>query len=164
MTTPTYDLLASSVLTTATASVTFSSISQDYRDLVLVVQGLNTTAGSFNTRAYLNADTGSNYSHVWMTGNGSAAASVSQTNSFARLDVNGNTTDTEKNLVVAQFMDYSATDKHTTYLVRSNRASNGTDAFAGRWANTSAITSIQIFPSGNQLASGSTFHLYGIVA
>jgi hypothetical protein len=61
-------------------------------------------------------------------------------------------------------MDYSATDKHKTVLVRSNAASTGVEAIAQRWASTAAITSILVFPSTGSWAAGGTFSLYGIVA
>jgi hypothetical protein len=68
------------------------------------------------------------------------------------------------NVTIVHIMDYSATDKHKTVLSRANRASSGVDAIAGRWASTSAITSIKYFASGRTLDIGSTVALYGIVS
>ena len=69
---------------------------------------------------------------------------------------------------ILQIQDYSATDKHKSYLYRSGGATDtnyGTYAAAGRWANTSAITTITIAPSGSYtLLAGSTFALFGIQA
>jgi hypothetical protein len=65
-------------------------------------------------------------------------------------------------------MDYSTTDKHKSVLVRENTAGSSTTlvvAKAGRWANTSAITSIYLFVSGGySFATGTTVALYGVVA
>jgi len=78
--------------------------------------------------------------------------------------------DTEKSTFISSIMDYSATDKHKTVISRFNRvggdatSADGTGAVAVRWADTSAITSIVIFPTANTLASGSTFSLYGIAS
>jgi hypothetical protein len=61
-------------------------------------------------------------------------------------------------------MDYSATDKHKTYLSRSNNADNGTTALTGRWANTSAITTVAISSQTGSIRTGTSISLYGIVA
>jgi hypothetical protein len=61
-------------------------------------------------------------------------------------------------------MDYSATDKHKTVLSRANNAANGVTAIAGRWASTSAITSIVLTFQSSSLATGSTVALYGVSA
>jgi hypothetical protein len=60
-------------------------------------------------------------------------------------------------------MDYSVTDKQKTVLSRTN-SSFGTDITAGRWASTSAITSVTVYPSSGDFEIGSTFALYGIVS
>ncbi len=75
MATPTYHLIDSTVLSSSASSVTFSSISQDYRDLILVATG--TTSTATYRAVQLNGDTGSNYSYVNAAGDGSA------TNSYA---------------------------------------------------------------------------------
>ena len=62
-------------------------------------------------------------------------------------------------------MDYSATDKHKTMLSRGGSSSFGVGMNAGRWANTSAVTSVLVIgQSGLDFAAGSTFYLYGIEA
>jgi hypothetical protein len=63
-------------------------------------------------------------------------------------------------------MDYSATNKHKTVLVRADNANSITMAHAARWANTSAITSIVLtsFEGAGNFAIGSTFSLYGVIA
>jgi len=65
-------------------------------------------------------------------------------------------------------MDYSATDKHKTVLVKrgvSDATGYSVGMEAGRWASTSAITSINIFDqSGDTFDAGSSFALYGVAA
>ena len=63
MATPTYIALATTTLSSAVGSVTFSSIPAGYRDLVLVAEGLTSGATS-NVRMQFNSDTGNNYSLV----------------------------------------------------------------------------------------------------
>lgn len=163
MPTPTYTPLANITLGSSAASVTFSSISQAYRDLVLVVSG-GTTDGS-GGQVTFNSDTGSNYYKLRMSGDGTSASSFAwgastdlQLGAYAIFNP-GTITNTVMNI-----MDYSATDKHKTVLHRTNLASAGADAFAGRWASTSAITTIRLAVAGTTWSVGSTFALYGIAA
>jgi len=156
MATPTYTLLDSTVLSSSAASVTFSSISQDFRDLVLVREFTSTS--NHYAYAQFNGDTGSNYS--WVTVQAQASLASGAGTSTAIFGALGFTT--VAGLDITQIMDYSATDKHKTVLQRSNNLSY-VGAAAYRWANTAAITSIaSISSSSNQFAAGSTFKLFGI--
>jgi hypothetical protein len=161
MPTPTYKPLATVTLAGSTSSVTFSSIPATFRDLVLVFNG-GAVSGAHNLTVAFNSDTTSgNYSGVSMTGTGSSALSTSS--GLARLLNDYGYLEANQAVIVSQFMDYSATDKHKTFLSRSNNAANGVSAVAGRWANTAAITSIAI-TTGANFSSGSTLSLYGIAS
>jgi len=157
MPTPTYTPLANLTLSSTAASVTFSSISQSYRDLVLVAvtTGSQTTSISMN----LNGDTTTtNYNRVYMGGSGTSATSSTATNQY----IASSFTSTSQHLL--NIMDYSATDKHKTVLSRLDNAADSTRATATRWANTAAITSVQILVNAGTFAAGSTFALYGIAS
>jgi hypothetical protein len=165
MPTPTYTPLANITLGSAAASVTFSSINQSYRDLVLVS---NLQASAANT-LYLrfNAST-TTYSWVGAIGSSGGATSITSASANGALvgaSTIGLPTGAIQATSVAQIMDYTATDKHKTVLARYGNSSNEVDMFTSRWGNTAAITSVQVIvlPSGN-LSTGSTFSLYGIVA
>lgn len=163
MPTPTYTSLANTTIGTAVNSVTFSSINGSYRDLILVLNWGNSANTGFLIR--FNSDTGSNYSYVIMNGNGTSVTNLSSSagTSLAVGYVWNNNTVTGNALI--QIMDYSATDKHKTVLLRTNEAGQSTDATTGRWANTSAITSIQIYGAGSSnFTVGSTLGLYGIAS
>ena len=79
MRSPTYIPLANLALTGSDGSITFASIPQIYRSLVLVCNFQNSGTASA-TRLQVNGDTGANYNGVWMTGTGSAANSGSESN------------------------------------------------------------------------------------
>lgn len=159
MATPTYDLLDSVTLSSSASSVTFSSIDQSYRDLVLVAEAKFSASDYLGFR--LNGDTGSNYSYVGMYGTGSAAGSQSGT--FSAAFANGFYGSTNV-LGIIQIMDYTATDKHKPILTRGNH-SGVVNAWAQRYASTSAITSIQFYEiDGGNLLAGSTFYLYGVAS
>ncbi len=153
MPTPTYIPLANITLGSSASSVTFSSIPGTYRDLVLVVNHTKSTLTGLYIR--YNGDAGANYSGVYMVGGGSYLTSgLSTEPGYA------DTLSTQ----VLQVMDYSATDKHKTSLLRSDHAAGQTVAWALRWANTSAITSLAFVTASGTFQTGSTFALYGIAS
>ena len=160
MATPTYDLLASTTLTSSVTSVTFSSIDQSYGDLILV---MNTTGNSSsNTYLQFNGDTSSIYSYLSMYGNGSSSGSIGDSN-VNRLYIQGGLGLSGGFQAIYNLQDYSATNKHKTVLGRVSRASQWVTADTGRWASTSAIISILIGAAGSYTYPiGSTFNLYGV--
>ena len=163
MATPTYTPIASQTLTSSAASVTFSSIPTDgtYRDLVLVIQN-SSSSGSYLFYRF-NGVTTSSYPAVYMTGDGTNA--TSSTNNFTYFDLSFGIGTPDGATVISHIMDFAATDKHKTVLSRTSKASSGVAAGAGRFASTSAITSIEITQTGfGNFAAGSTFSLYGVAA
>lgn len=164
----TYTPIATTTLSSAASSYTFSSIPSTYTDLYIVAQaGINTS----NDDLYLqfNSDTASNYSSTIIYGNGTSAVSTRTTNATgipcnwaAALNTAGLYTVYNLNI-----MNYSNT---TTYKTTVNRAGSsastnpGVDAIIGLWRSTSAITSIKLYTPTRTLSVGSTFTLYGITA
>jgi hypothetical protein len=161
MPTPTYTPLATVTLGSTASSVTFSSIPATYRDLIVVCEFV--PSGSFfDTGLRFNADGGTNYSFVEASGSGSGSGN---SNSAPRSQAIFLYTEaTNRWAVIAQIMDYSATDKHKTVLSRATAGAEITIMTANRWANTAAITSVQVRPDASTFASGSTFSLYGVIA
>lgn len=164
----TYTPLATTTLGSATASVTFSSISGAYTDLVLVISPASSAQKDVDIR--LNGDTGTNYSRTVLTGNGTSAASsrtTSDASAYITYYAATNTT-LGNSVFIVNFMNYSNTTTYKTMLARANNASTGVDAAVALWRNTAAITSIQVGPNlqqgTNTWSTGSTFTLYGIVA
>lgn len=156
MATPTYTAIASVTLASDATSITFSSIPQDYRDLIMVSTGTSQSTVVSHEVA-LNGTT-ANQSNVRMVGNGSSA--LSQT--LSKINIVPSSVGF---VSIVQFMDYSATDKHKTILSRENPGNQDVYAMASRWADTAAITSIKIEDDGGTvLKTGSKFALYGIEA
>jgi hypothetical protein len=150
-------------LGSAAATVTFSSISGTYTDLVLVANAGQVT-GNNGFRFQVNSDTATNYSYTYLQGNGTAATSsraTSSTSGESETTMNTALTGT----FILQFMNYSNTTTFKTILVRGAEATQKTDATVNLWRSTSAITGITLFPGGAQsFITGSTFTLYGIKA
>ena len=162
MATPTYDLLDSVTLSSSASSVTFSSIDQSYRDLVLIVEALGNASSAANVLVTFNSDSGSNYTYLGMSGNGSTASAFTGTST----SISGFGSDgTTRVLSSFQINDYSATDKHKPVLVRANQPGSVVQARVARWANTSAITTVTITDNlANGYSVGSTFYLYAIAS
>lgn len=164
--TPTYVLLNQITLATASSSVTFSNIPQNYADLIVVCNWANSGTASA-IRIQLNGDTGGNYSGVWITGTGSnavAGSEASETSSRAA-GASVGPANTFSNLMTVQFLDYSSLNKQKPYLVRYGSAATESQATASRWANTAPITSVRLFDIlGQTFQSGAKFFMYGVVA
>lgn len=161
--------LANITLSGTQATITFSSISGSYRDLVLVGSNVLSSTSNEHMQIRFNSDSGSNYNMVTARGDGSSTASSS---SSGTTEGNFGTfvmpnTSSPSNFVL-QIMDYAATDKHKTLLARSDNVNStfpGASMTAVRWASTSAITSITLkFQSTATYAVGSNFALYGVSA
>ena len=154
----TYVALANITLSSNQSQVTFSSIPNTFRDLILVSRNSNTLADQVINYRY-NNDTGANYPSVRMFNSGTTP--VSDLNTPPELGYSNT-----QNTSVAQIFDYAQTDKHKISLTRWGNA-DGTSyvqAYSTRWTNTAAIHTIFITTNGGQIASGSTFALYGIRA
>jgi hypothetical protein len=160
--TPTYTPLANVTLGTAATGITFASIPSSYRDLIIIVQAKAVTS-NISLRAIVNSSTASIYSRQRMSSNGSTASAATLTSTQFQFTSDSEVSTTDGYNGIFHFLDYSATDKHKVALARSNNGDLGTDALSGRWASTNAINSIQVYSSAD-LAAGSTFALYGIVA
>lgn len=158
-----YVALATLTLTSPDNSITISNIPATYRDLVFIVtHKVDSAAQAEDWYFRFNGDAGSNYSFVRMFGNGSNAFSTSGSGTYANNFIDDTTNFSN---YVIQIMDYSATDKHKTFLVRENLATFQVNARAGRWASTAAINSISITSAdfgADNFSVGSTFSLYGI--
>ena len=151
----TYEKIATTTLGSSQATLTFTSISGSYTDLVLIVNG--TMAASSNINIWFNGST-SNRSSTRLIGDGSGASS-SRYNStcIAGFYSSNNTTG------VFNIYNYSNTTTYKTYISRNNGDYVICDI--GSWASTAAITELSIAgDSGKNWQSGSTFTLYGIAA
>ena len=152
----TYTPIATTTLGSAASSVTFSSISGAYTDLVLVIRGKMSVDGG--TTLYLNNDTGANYSYTTIYGDGSSAVSNRGSGAFSFY------ADTTDSTAICHIMNYANTTTYKTVLGRSN-TSNYVLGRVTLWRSTSAISSLVVSNNNsNTYLTGTTFTLYGIKA
>jgi len=159
----TYEKIATNTLSSNTASVTFTSISAAYTDLVLVMSGKAVSGeGAFIIKVGDGSiDSGSNYSFTYLYGNGSSGASARSSNSTS---ANGSRYDTTAGIGIIQFMNYANTSVYKTFL---NRGSSGAmvQATVNLWRSTSAINQIFVQPESlSNMVAGYTLTIYGIKA
>jgi len=165
----TYVALATQTLGSAASSVTFSSISGAYTDLIVQVNNQMSGASGFKIR--FNSDSGSNYSETFLYGTGSAAGSgraSSQTSIYNNLIYGDSTTANVFTPNIIQIQNYSNTTTNKTTLWRygsttSAGGSGDVTAIVGLWRSTSAINAIEISAwNAVNFVAGSTFSIYGI--
>lgn len=162
MGTPTYTLISETVLGSAQASVTFSSIPGTYKDLVL--ECVTTQSGAVNTWIQFNGDTATNYSGTNIRGNGTTASSSRRTNENAILVDFVVNTATTPSARIAHILSYGNANVYKTALIRTSNATDEVYQNVALWRSTAAITSLTFYPgSPNTWSSGSTFRLWGIV-
>ena len=146
-------------LGSAATSVTFASIPGTFRDLRIVINAKNTVDAQ-GIRTQYTDDANANYSYIvtYGTGSGNGASGAGSGLTYADYGVNR----TSNQTTLVDIMDYSATDKHKTALVRSDNATAIVLYYLNRWASNSAITKVKLSASANSFAAGSTFSLYGV--
>jgi hypothetical protein len=169
LSTPSYESIATTTLSTATTTITFSSISGTYKHLQIRALSRKSSAGGGDgIFIRFNSDSGSNYSLHQIDGDGSSA---SADRSASATQINSTTTATSShsaNVFGAQIwdiLDYANTNKYKTLRAMNGFDNNGSGKVrygGGVWMNTNAITQIDLTGNGDNFAQYSSFALYGI--
>ena len=123
--------------------------------------------GSTNDEPVLiefNSDTGSNYSQTFIYGTGSAVGGSQRQTSQTSMRIGSGNSNTNFDTYIANVQNYSNSTTYKTVVSREASAGIVVTATAGLWRSTSAITSILIKRGSGNIATGSTFTLYGIKA
>ena len=159
-----YTPIATNTLGSATSTVTFSSISGSYTDLIVIVNAICASGGADVLNLQYNGDSSSGlYSSTRLVGTGSTTNNDRQTG--ANFIYAGLINSTVRNSDIYQIQNYSNTTTFKTCLARAGLADNQTRVTVGLWRNTNAITSITLsHGSSINFNTGSTFTLYGIAA
>jgi hypothetical protein len=166
----TYTPIATRTLSTAAASITFSSIPSTYTDLIVIINGGTFSQGD-NVYLRFNSDSGTNYSFTELRGTGSAATSAqasNQTAAYLMSSIGGGATLGQN--YIANIMNYSNSTTNKTVISRANQPDSSTSypgvgAYVNLWRNTAAINTVLIGRTGGgDLALDSTFTIYGIKA
>ena len=158
--------LATTTLTTSTATVTFSAIPQDYEHLQIrwFARG-SSLAGLYWT---FNSDTGANYTRHRISADGSSVSVSglsSQNNIYTVASWGIPNTASIFADGVYDILDYRNANKYKTLRGLAGQDSNGSggvEFISGLWMNTAAITAISITPNTGTFQQYTSFALYGI--
>jgi hypothetical protein len=161
----TYEPIVTYTVPSATPSHTFTSITQSYTDLVLIMAMAPGTATNFDIQVGNgSADTGSNYVSTRMLGNGSTASGDRQLSNFTGILGNVDNSTTVVSTYIVQFLNYTNTTTHKQTISRGNRSDSYVIGILGSWRSTSAINTIKIHSTnGSNIPAGCVFTLYGIL-
>lgn len=160
----TYEPIATTTLSSAASTITFSSIPSTYTDLRLVL-AVTDVSSSATIRLVFNSDTGTNYSRTNLYGDGSSVISNRTTNATNITMGNAITAGTTAFFNADIFSYAGATNK--TALININNDRNGSGfvfSMVSLWRSTSAINQIEINHNGGTMSTGTTATLYGIKA
>jgi hypothetical protein len=158
----TFEPIATTTLGSAQSTFTFSSIPSTYTDLFITVTATQ-TAGPVNMLLTFNG-AGTGYSRTLLAGNGTSALSARLSNR-ATIQLDNWTSPGTGHQAQWNVMSYSNTSVYKVIIGTTGRAAEGREASVGLWQNSAAISSITFSMDGaSNIASGSTFTLYGIAA
>jgi hypothetical protein len=166
----TYEILATTTLSSTANTYTFSSISQSYTDIRLVANMGLTGQGTIFFRC--NSDTGNNYywEALMAVGSSSTPTSAIQGSGEGRCIVTAGNQQTSStngySLLTVDFMSYTfSLNKPFFYeygFVPATALYNTKRTACGNYTSGTAISSVSIITDSNFVA-GTTFTLFGIL-
>jgi hypothetical protein len=162
----TYELIASTTLSSATTGITISSIPQTFSDLrITALIKYQTTTSA--TLMRFNGDSSADYGYTYLYTNG-ASLGTSSSGAETRILVDHNQgfgTSYFASYELDMF-DYSSTDKRKFGLDKTSYDNYGTGVVsrsARIWGSLSAINSVSIVRNdGNNFAIGTAMAIWGI--
>lgn len=160
----TYEPIATTTLSSTSATINFTSISANYTDLRVVLTCASTASGDIRYR--FNSDTATNYSFLLMYGNGSQAQ-VAQASNQTSIYVAGygfTPSATIPSLYTIDIFNYASSSfKPILHTAQADyNGSGNVERASGIYRSTSAITAINLFAS-TSFAIGTKATLYGIL-
>jgi hypothetical protein len=159
-------LIETKTLTTAAASIEFTSIPQTFTDLVFKVSSRNTSTSTTPICFVSFNGSTADFTARQLLGNGSSVSSNNYTS--GRILFNSQAVYTADTFGDAEiYIPNYAGSTNKSYSSDSVSENNLTTSFqgliAGLWSQTAAITSVDIGPNAPDFAIGTTISLYGIL-
>ena len=170
-----FESIATTTLSSSTASITFSSIPSTYKHLQIryFVRTDRADVKDEIAIVYNGDTTGSNYSFHHISGDGATvfAYGGGSEEGLMVYASGANTSASIFGVGVADILDYASTDKYKTHRSIGGYDNNSAVSVghvglsSGVWRNTAAITSIRVAPNNaTNFVQYSSFALYGIKA
>lgn len=152
------------------SSISFSSIVGTYSHLQVRATVRGSTGGNVNENLLIkfNGATTNYYQGHRLAGDGASAfatASATTSSAYAGYVAGSGAASNVFGVTVVDILDYSNTNKNKTVRAIGGVDHNGSGLVllgSALWINTAAITSIEMYNFGGNLAQYSSFALYGI--
>lgn len=168
----TYEVIATTTLSSMSTTITFSSIPQTYTDLRFVFIGYEQENTSITKRYRLNGDTGSSYNHIHMTATASNRSSNYEASGTGMRFASNQIGDPSgvNTLATIDILNYTGSQLKTAIHQVSSMADAGSSTGyvqkgLGLWNSTAAINSVVfMFLNSSNYGAGTMVTLYGIKA
>lgn len=158
------------LLQSSQSSVTFNSIPDSYRTLILTVDASNTGASAVagDAKITLNSDTTTTMSEVRINGNGSSAVSDRSSNGtcpfYLTYSMHIPGSSYGRAVMNLTFVNYSDTSKYKNILSQmGSKQSSDVKISAYTFHTLNKISSMQIDAISQNFTSGSVFTIYGVM-
>jgi hypothetical protein len=164
-----YELIQTSIIGSAISQVTFNSIPSTYKHLQVRFTARNSSSASNqNLAIQFNNTGGTAYSAHRLIGNGSSVSSEANSSTFYSIFgvtvANSQTANIFTGGII-DVLDYASTSKNTTIRALSGFAGSASNRIilgSGAFANTAAITRLDLTMNTGDFMVDSRFSLYGI--
>ena len=162
-----YELISTTVLSTTTATVTFSSIPSIYKHLQIRYLGRSNVGSTTDyVQIRMNSDSGSNYASHYLLGSGSSVSSgavTAQNLIYVGGFITGSTSAANSfGAGIIDLWDYTGT-KNKTIRSLSGHTDSRISLSSGVWLSTAALSSITLLGASGSFVAGSRFSLYGVL-
>ena len=166
-----FELISTTLLTSSSASVAFTSIPAIYKHLqIRATVRTDRTLGIDTVTMRFNSDSSANYWTHGIYGNGSSALTLAlgaNTSIYAGRSTDSSNTANAFASNIIDILDYVSTNKNKTIRCMFGADTVGgypwLGLHSGSWSSTAAISRIDLLPiTGPNFVSGSRFSLYGI--
>lgn len=158
--------IASTTLSTASSTVTFSSIPATYTHLQIRAMAKVTGTSTPSVAIKFNSDAGANYRNHYLYGDGSSVVAGTAASGNAAVIASDFEGANVFGIVVLDILDYANTNKYKVTRSLSGKDNNGDGWVILRsvlWTNSSAISQIDLTDAGGQnFKTYSSFALYGV--
>jgi hypothetical protein len=165
-----FESIATATGTGSSGTITFTSIPSTYKHLQLRIRARSSRAATSDfIIVQFNSDTGSNYAHHQLEGDGataSASGAATQANAYVGRAPGTSVADTNiMGVSIVDIHDYASTTKNKTTRAAYGFDANGSGYStlgSGLWQNTSAISTVSVKLNIGNFLTSSTIALYGI--
>jgi hypothetical protein len=164
----TYKLISSTTVGSGgAANITFTSIPNTYTDLVLKLSGRTNPVATdwVNCSVTINGST-SNFSQVFLFGDGSATSAASRTDNlnigFANASTSTSNTFSNEEFYFTRYASSNLKRFGVDKIGETNAAAAYQHTNSVLWSNSAEITSITITPQSGSYVENTTAYLYGI--